>query len=992
MKQHYIKRMSVCFLIIALTIISLSNSITTHAIETNNNTNNETAIIVGENGYDTIEDALKFIIDSDTKNGVIQITKDIAISDCLTIPTGIQVKIISDDTSHQITRKNDKSTFFLVQEGASLTIDGNLTFLVSNTGEGIIKTKGTFTLREGILDFNGNVLEGRSQNTGVVLVCGKKALFNMEGGTIKNAIIDRGLYGGVRVCCGGTFNMENGTICQMDSRKQIESCAVFICSGSDSRGNGPAFFNLNGGTIENNKGCRGAGVFLLGLDYTNRATMTMNGGTIQNNTAYGFTTKANQDFVQGAGAGIYIERNAEVTMNNGTITKNTVDGGEGGGVCAACGWESVAGSPGWNIDLFSKYYPASFTMNGGIISNNTAKMHTTGSDGDNGCGGGVYVASHRVSLNSGKIENNIAEKQGGGVYVGATPYILKIHNAVVKENHATVLGGGLWTCPTGDASFFVNNGAAIYDNTSDGAGDDIASVKLSSKKHSLTLADRVLGGGQVFWHEDGKIKANSILGYPSNSPRYTSNENNKPLNPITNYSESIALKSLLSDGTKAAAINASSLIIRNNQSQRGGGIGSNGGIIVGDEKEYDYTLTVKKTWSNTNENKKTPITLHLKLGDNILNSFELNEANNWTMTFSGLPDPATLAPLTYSIVEDPVPNNFIPVYSQMEIDDDKRAIYLTVDNQYIPPKQYGNLTITKKVTGTGLPNESTEFEFVITKDNVAASGQYSIDGNTAQPIPSEGKIKIKANQSVLLSNLIQGEYTVTETTPTQKNYKSTLFSINGAKAQTGLSTNVTVNSSSNKNSNKEKTENTQTDVSVTFTNIYHSNKENNPPSSDKNIGNLIVSKTVIGNEASKSKSFNFTVHLDDSSINGKYGNITFKDGVAKFLLKHGEKFIAIGLPAGIKYKVTENENKGYIVTSIGDKGIIKKDETIEAAFTNRKNTSTVSLNSSNPSSNQNNNPHTGDSTNEILWPTCLIVSLTILVAIIRKISRQHYNK
>lgn len=120
--------------------------------------------------------------------------------------------------------------------------------------------------------------------------------------------------------------------------------------------------------------------------------------------------------------------------------------------------------------------------------------------------------------------------------------------------------------------------------------------------------------------------------------------------------------------------------------------------------------------------------------------------------------------------------------------------------------------------------------------------------------------------------------------------------------------------------------------------------------------------------------------------------MTFKDGVAKFLLKHSEKFIAIGLPAGTKYTVTENENKDYTVTSIGDKGIIKKDETIEAAFTNRKNTSTVSLNSSNPSSNQNNNPHTGDSTNEILWPTCLIVSLTILVAIIRKISRQHYNK
>ena len=135
-------------------------------------------------------------------------------------------------------------------------------------------------------------------------------------------------------------------------------------------------------------------------------------------------------------------------------------------------------------------------MNGGTIRDNHAKMNTE--QGDNGCGGGIYVASNCVSLNGGVIENNTAEKQGGGVYVGATPYILRIHNAVVKENRASVLGGGLWACPTGDVELFVTNGAALYDNSAEGAGDDLVSVKISSKKHALTLDDRALGGGQVF--------------------------------------------------------------------------------------------------------------------------------------------------------------------------------------------------------------------------------------------------------------------------------------------------------------------------------------------------------------------------------------------------------------------------------------------------------------------------------------------------------------
>ncbi len=64
-------------------------------------------------------------------------------------------------------------------------------------------------------------------------------------------------------------------------------------------------------------------------------------------------------------------------------------------------------------------------------------------------------------------------------------------------------------------------------------------------------------------------------------------------------------------------------------------------------------------------------------------------------------------------------------------------------------------------------------------------------------------------------------------------------------------------------------------------------------------GNLSVAKTVAGNNGDTSKAFNFTVTLGDTGINGTFGEMTFADGVATFVLKHGESKTAVGLPAGI---------------------------------------------------------------------------------------------
>ncbi len=57
--------------------------------------------------------------------------------------------------------------------------------------------------------------------------------------------------------------------------------------------------------------------------------------------------------------------------------------------------------------------------------------------------------------------------------------------------------------------------------------------------------------------------------------------------------------------------------------------------------------------------------------------------------------------------------------------------------------------------------------------------------------------------------------------------------------------------------------------------------------------------------------FGFTIELSDTGISGLYGAITFTGGIAHVDLHDGETVTASGLPAGLTYTVTENENKEY---------------------------------------------------------------------------------
>jgi len=104
----------------------------------------------------------------------------------------------------------------------------------------------------------------------------------------------------------------------------------------------------------------------------------------------------------------------------------------------------------------------------------------------------------------------------------------------------------------------------------------------------------------------------------------------------------------------------------------------------------------------------------------------------------------------------------------------------------------------------------------------------------------------------------------------------------------------------------------------------------------RETGDLIVSKSVKSEiDADKTVEFEFTVTLDDTTINGTYGEMTFENGVAKFVLKDGDSKKAEGLPTTLKYTVEEVDSKGFQVTTSGATGEISTEPT-EAVITNTR--------------------------------------------------------
>ena len=601
-------------------------------------------------------DALSLQQAVDQANGTpVTIEKDIRLDEPVRIAAGQRVEITANTNCNIFGNKDkDLTNLFVVEPGGELSLTGALTLGGWNNTGSILVNHGKTTI-DGNVVIEKSTLEGN--DVGVIEDNGSSAELILENGTIQNHKIRGALSASIRVTEGASFTMNGGTIqanIANTSSSDSSSPAVLLLGAST--------FTMNGGSICNNSGQCGTAVYLTASSNAAKARFTMNGGSLSNNESRSYTPNSTP-----TGA-VFVKYSAEFVLNDGTITGNCAHDGAGGGVAVM-------------DELPTEEHGTAFTMNGGTISNNTASGYRCS-------GGGIYSCSNYVSLLGGRIENNSAY-DGGGVYSEGNTEIyttLHIENALITGNTADQ-GGGLWFCPTGDAKLYMQDGAVIYGNTAASAGDDFASPEVATGaggNGGVTLPDYFPNGKVIQWFSDGFLYAPpGNRGTSGQGTRYNTVEYAKRVTGVQNEKKGLALKSVVSDGVSIPA--TGSLIITGNQaSHGGGGIGANGGVVIGEATSLSYSISVKKAWDNPGHEDTQPsgVTIHLKERDtgDIVSTAELTGENGWQYTFTDLP----LSPDHYTVTEQPLEGYKATYYQDADGNFIITNTYLTTPTPDVP--------------------------------------------------------------------------------------------------------------------------------------------------------------------------------------------------------------------------------------------------------------------------------------------------------------------
>ncbi|MGI6722001.1 MAG: Cna B-type domain-containing protein [Anaerovoracaceae bacterium] len=429
---------------------------------------------------------------------------------------------------------------------------------------------------------------------------------------------------------GSTLNINEGTVLQ--NNKFYDYGEIYYDSAGGALRADDSTVNMSAGVIQNNSACIGGGVSL------SHATMNMTGGTIQNNTATNTSYKGLDG--SGCGGGICAWTinytygaggTTTINLSGGTIDNNTSEG-SGGGI--SLGDQNVSDK-------------AVLNMTGGTISNNTS----------HDCGGGIFVQASGTgqqaiaNISAGKIIDNHmvgGGRQnptfgGGGIYVnGYSPTYttiangeLHLTNAIITDNSAEIAGGGYAACPVTKTHIYVKNGVALAENTAPVAKDLYILASTAYGIHSgdptYTIADSMLGGAPYNWkNEEGNEVDHSRLE-----------------GTLNGFSQE-ELKLHTDQKVDSSAEDLAKVWITGNTSTtRGGGVGSNGTVYMG---EYDTTsMNVDKQWDdNNNADQARPDKVKIELyrtiegstADPIYVSYSTmtpDKDGNWKLAFTNLP-------------------------------------------------------------------------------------------------------------------------------------------------------------------------------------------------------------------------------------------------------------------------------------------------------------------------------------------------------------------
>ena len=790
----------------------------------------------------------------DGKETVITLKKHVKLGSTLTIPAGKMIKITSDKPYTILAKKSGVSVLVNVAERASLELSGKASLRGRYNKGAIISSRGAVVLSDEAVVYDGTT---SGDNAGAVDVSGENASLTMTGGVIEQCELRHSYCGAVRASSGAHVVMRGGVIRNNGVVTGATNCYWLTSSGVILWGD--ARFDMSGGRIEGNNGYRGSAVLAYGQGKgeNQRAKFTMTGGQISGNRS------SRLEAAYDPSGAVHIEGNAEFTMTGGEIKNNVVSGkgkGKGGGVCVV--------DPGCQGGEKGN---TAFTMQGGSISGNSASA-----------GGGVYTYSNDVTLSAGEIKGNTAWSMGGGVYSEGNEYLgystLHIENALVVDNHADKQGGGMWFCPTGDAKVYVQDGGLIARNTAGEAGDDFVFTGFKDAKYKLTLANRAPGGGKVSWYRDGGLfnPEGTYAATNPEIPRFSpGGDNGEPLS-FTDATPNVALKSVMSEDAYNLGGGQTSLTISGNMAPLGGGIGANGGVVIGKSENID--IPIKKVWENPRIPHPDEVKVNLKNGDTVIDSITLSESNGWKGSFKGLPKYSESgSEVRYTVAEVPVEG-----YSPKVTGDAERGF--TVTNTSTAKV---SVPVEKKWVGPAAEKATVR----LLADGEDAGQSIELNESNGWKGSFKGLPKYSESGSVI-------DYAVAEVPVEGYSPKVT------GDAERGFTVTNTVKTG-------------ELDVSKT-----------------------VVAREGLAVDANKIFKFVVeATDAMGRKVSGTYGDATFEDGKATLKLKDGQTARITGLPAGTAYTVTERAAAGYKAAVNGAEGSkaegsIAADQVSFAAFTN----------------------------------------------------------
>lgn len=322
-----------------------------------------------------------------------------------------------------------------------------------------------------------------------------------DSGSVKQVISVQG---------GSTLNLTGGMITTprtlgnsghvILSQGAVNISGGYVTNGNDGGWGGGlcvtganAKLNMTNGVIAANKAASGGGIYA-----DQGATLNLSGGVISGNATYGNTINNGDDTNAGGyGGGVYtkganvtISGSACITNNrvNDRVTDNLYNNGVlgGGGIACTHGGTLTMtdGSVTANYSheagggIYAGFWNQwiKFKMTGGIIAGNMSENAeggglriSTGTTGDIGTEPGtsnkIYITNNKTM--TGSTNGRGGDWGGGGIFIQQGGK-LNIVQTLITNNEAGGWGGGVGACPTGETIVSHSNGAAIYNNADHG--------------------------------------------------------------------------------------------------------------------------------------------------------------------------------------------------------------------------------------------------------------------------------------------------------------------------------------------------------------------------------------------------------------------------------------------------------------------------------------------------------------------------------------------